>query len=336
MSKRKTVQQRCDVVLLVDQETGIRGKSGIFKVDHRSVEAQVLWCLRAQYRQVVVVPFDPEMHETVAELRRLKPRLVFNLTEWIDGDRSRDHEIAALLERLQLRYTGSGPEGLRLARDKVKTNRIAARHGVDVPRHFVIHPGARVCNTCVPYPLFVKPAIGDGSDDISKNSVVKNERELRARVRLLRRKQAGPLLCEEYIPGCDLFIALLGNAPQVLHPMEMVVRRRGAGAPQFSSRRVKQDVRYQKFWKIGYRKALLPAAVLRKIRRSSRKIFHALKLRGYARLDFRLTPEHRLVFLEANPNPDLARDGFCTNGCFVGVKYADVIRCITCETKKYN
>ena len=54
---------------------------------------------------------------------------------------------------------------------------------------------------------------------------------------------------------------------------------------------------------------------------ASRRIFHALKLRDYARIDYRLTPGSELVFLEANPNPDLARHTFGRDRCFAGVHY---------------
>lgn len=317
---------RCDVALLVDIETGARARDGSFKVDHGSVEGQVLRVLRRQHRGVVVVPYDPDAKVTAAALRALQPQLVFNLTEWIDGDRLRDHEVVRLLERLRLPHTGAAPAGLKLTRDKIRANRIAARHGADVPAHFTIAPGAPARNPGLAYPLFVKPARGDGSDHISSRSLVRNARELQVRARSLHAQNAGLLLCEEYIPGCDLFVALLGNKPRVLHPMEFVVRRPGRGAPLFSTQRVKHDVRYQQRWRLGYRKARLPVAMLRHIDVVSCALFHALKLRDYGRLDFRLTPEGRLVFIEANANPDLARDGFCSNGPFVGVAYDDVIR----------
>ena len=66
----------------------------------------------------------------------------------------------------------------------------------------------------------------------------------------------------------------------------------------------------------------------REIRRASRAAFHALKLSGYARLDYRLAPDNRLVFLEANANPDLDPHSFGTNRCFAGVRYRDAIKII--------
>ena len=64
----------------------------------------------------------------------------------------------------------------------------------------------------------------------------------------------------------------------------------------------------------------------REIIDASRRIFHALKLRDYARIDYRLTPDNELVFLEANPNPDLTPHTFGRDQCFAGIKYPDLIQ----------
>jgi D-alanine-D-alanine ligase-like ATP-grasp enzyme len=61
---------------------------------------------------------------------------------------------------------------------------------------------------------------------------------------------------------------------------------------------------------------------------ASRRIFHGLKLRDYARIDYRLTPENDFVFLEANPNPDLTRHTFGRERCFAGVTYPELISSI--------
>jgi D-alanine-D-alanine ligase len=61
------------------------------------------------------------------------------------------------------------------------------------------------------------------------------------------------------------------------------------------------------------------------VRQASGLIFKALKLRDYARIDYRLTPEGHLVFLEANPNPDLTRHTFGRDVCFAGVPYPRLI-----------
>jgi len=135
--------------------------------------------------------------------------------------------------------------------------------------------------------------------------VVANERQLRERVRIMRARSKAPLVCEEFIPGRDLYVALLGNRPQVMPAVELVIGKKGASAPRFATYRLKNDGAYRTRWRIRWRKAQLDSETQRKINDASRRMFHALRLRDYGRIDFRLTPDNRLVFIEANPNPDL-------------------------------
>jgi D-alanine-D-alanine ligase len=325
MPTKKAKKNKCEVALLVDEETGERLKSGRFVPDRGSMEEHILKCLRAHYSNVAVVPFNPDVTRTIMALRALEPGIVFNATEWVDGDRSLDAAITGLLEILKLKYTGSGPTGMRLARDKALSKTIAANFGVEVPRHFVLKPGERVKSDGFAFPMIVKPQFGDGSDEIRRNSVVKNQRQLRERVRIMHRRNKVPLVCEEFIPGRDLYVALLGNRPQVMPAVELVIGKKGASAPQFATFQLKNDGAYRTRWRIRWRKARLDSKTERKINDASRRIFHALNLRDYGRVDFRLTPDNRLVFIEANPNPDLHPHAMGNNLCFAGVQHADLI-----------
>ncbi len=323
--------------MLVDAETGERNKSGRFVPDLGSMEERVLESLGARYARVTVVPFGPDIVATLAELRRLKPRIVFNLTEWIDGDRKLDHAIAGVLEIMRFHYTGTGPVGMQLCRDKALSKHIAAAAGVDVPCCFTLGRGERIENPGLPYPLIVKPQFGDGSDEIGKAALVRTGRELRQRVRAIRSRLAEPVVCEEFIPGRDIYVGVIGNAPRVLAPIEMVVGSKKASAPKFATYRLKNDGSYRTKWRVRYRRARLSQRVMRKITEFSRKVFRVLKLRDYARLDFRLSDDGRLVFIEANPNPDLTPHTLGRNVCFVGIEYRHLIpRIVETARKRYR
>ncbi|MDP1674621.1 MAG: hypothetical protein Q8L65_16095, partial [Burkholderiales bacterium] len=84
-NKNAAAKVRCDIALLVDAEAGERRGNGRFVPERSSVEAYLLDELRAQRLNVTVVPFDAGVEPVIAELRALKPRLVFNLTECVDG-----------------------------------------------------------------------------------------------------------------------------------------------------------------------------------------------------------------------------------------------------------
>lgn len=315
------------IAVLVDEEVGEKGAAGRFVVERGTMEAHVLQALKEQHWDVRVVPFDPRIAPTVEALRAMKPRLVFNLTEWVGGDRRLDAAIAGVLEMLRLRYTGAGPEGMQLARDKALAKGIVADLGIAVAAHTVIN-GRRPSASGLAFPAIVKPQFGDGSDEIGNGALVRTARNLARRVKAIRRRMREPLMCEEFIPGRDLFVALLGNEPRVMPPLELTIGRRGAGAPQFATARVKSDAPYRTKWRVRYRQPQLPDDVLETIGKASRRIFRALKLRDYARIDYRLTPDNRLVFLEANPNPDLARHTFGRDRCFAGLAYPELIATI--------
>jgi D-alanine-D-alanine ligase len=308
--------------MLVDWETGERDRTSCFVPDRSSMEEKVWVALRASFPRVVVVPCGPDIVDTITELRSLKPRLVFNLTEWIAGDRSLDHAIAGLLDILKLRYTGTGRIGLQLCRDKALAKRIVAEAGVEVPRPYT--PNHAVTDGALPFPLIVKPRHGDASDGIVKASLVRTGRELRRRASALRAR-FDDLVFEEFIPGRDLYVGILGNEPRVLAPTEMVIESRSAAAPKFATYQVKNSGAYRTRWRVRYRLAELSAPIRRMINDYSVRAFRALSLRDYARLDFRLTDEGRLVFIEANPNPDLTPHTLGRNLCFVGVEYEKLI-----------
>ena len=317
----------CDIAVLVDEEVGERSADGRFVLERGTMEHYVVDALASAHGDVSVVPFDPDITSTVAALRGLKPGLVFNLTEWVAGDRRLDSAIAGMLDMMKLRYTGAGPDGMHLARDKALAKQVVADLGIAVAPHVIVN-GARPDPAQLEFPVIVKPQFGDGSDEIANGALVRSERELVRRVEAVHRRTRDPLMCEQFVAGRDLFVALLGNDPQVMPPLELVIGRAGATAPRFATSRVKNDPAYRSRWRVRYRVAQLPHEVTQRVRDASCRIFRALKLRDYARIDYRLTPQNELVFLEANPNPDLTRHTFGRNRCFAGVSYPDLISSI--------
>jgi D-alanine-D-alanine ligase len=322
-----SAQTVCDIAVLVDDEVGERDRTGRFVLERGTMEWYVLQMLEQQHRSVCVVPFDPEITSTIAALKALKPALVFNLTEWVAGDRRLDSAIAGMLEMMKLRYTGAGADGMQLARDKALAKQVVANLGISVAPHAVAN-GRRPDVSSLAFPLIVKPQFGDGSDEIANGALVRTENELARRLEAVRKRTSEPLLCEQFIPGRDLFVALLGNEPRVMPPLELVVGRHGTAAPRFATARVKNDPRYRTRWRIRYREAKLPQELMQRVVDASRLVFHTLKLRDYARIDYRLSADDQLVFLEANPNPDLTRHTFGRERCFAGITYPELISSI--------
>ncbi len=335
MSQKKKVSHG-RIVLLVDPEAGHQGRGGPFLVDRFSMEDYVLRSLRRFSRDATVVPFEADVVTTLQRLRELKPGLVFNITECVDGDRRHDHAIAATLDMLAIPYTGTGAVGMQLCRDKALSKQIVAAHGIEVPRFVTADGPHSLAQHGLRFPVIVKPQFRDGSDDIAKGALVAHTAQMRQRAHALLRKTREPVICEEFIHGRDLYVAVLGNGVvQVMPPVELVIgRSQHPAAPKFATRRLKDSGSYRTRWRVRWRHARLDAALLAEVRRSSRKIFNLLQLRDYARLDYRLTDDGQLKFIEANPNPDLHPHAMGTNRCFVGIEHGRLIKRIVAIARR--
>ncbi len=271
------------------------------------MEFHVVEELRLMGHKVIVVPFVPDLMKTIEALKSAEPDLVFNMTERVQDDRRKDVHVTALLELLYLPYTGAGPTGLTICRDKAVCKRILSHHRIRFPRFVTLPPGRTRVRLKSFYPAIVKPLYADGSDGISLSSLVSSEQELTDRVRKIHEQMKQPVICEEFVDGREVYVGILGNERlTALPPREIRFGRLEEGGPAIATARVKWDNAYREKWKIEYVHADLPSDVEKRIIRVSKKIYRLLHLRDYGRIDLRLTPDGEVVFLEANPNPNLA------------------------------
>lgn len=270
-----------------------------------SVEYHVVETLRGLGHQVEVVPFTGGITASVETLKAAAPELVFNLTEHYRGDRRMDRNVAALLELLGLPYTGSGPVGLMLCRDKGLCKRILSHHHVRVPNFTMLAPGKTRVPKRLAYPLIVKPGFEDGSDGISLASLVYNPRDLAERVSMLHDRMKQPVICEEFIEGREIYVGITGNHRLRAYPAREVRFGDEGQGPRFATSRVKLDDAYRKKWGIEFTDAHLAPKLAERAARIAKRAYRLLHIQDYGRIDMRVTGDGQLVVLEANPNPDL-------------------------------
>ncbi len=321
-----TRRRRGTIALLVDWEACDPGRGGTFVVPRHSAEWHVQRALVANGYYTAVVPFTADVGASVERLERCAPALVFNLTEAIDGDRSMDAVIADVLDFLRLPYTGSGPGALAVCRDKAGSKRIVRESGVAVPKFVTAATAAGVQRLRLP--AIVKPQFGDGGDGISRASLVRDRTTLVRRVGAITRRFRMPAICEEFIAGRDLYVSMLADARGAIEPMppmELNIGRKLPAGPQFATDQLRHNPAYRTRWRVRWRRAKLAPALLANVWRDARAAFTALGMRDYGRVDFRLSDEGELRFIEANPNHDLARHAFAINVCFAGVPYEAAI-----------
>lgn len=313
------------VLVLVDDEVLLAGNKRFIR---GAPDRHVVTALRSFMKRVVVRSYTgvPDFLKTVDEI---KPSLVFNLTEHSDGDRRKDSHISALMDLIRIPYTGTGPDGMMLCRDKMLSKMVAAQQGFGVPRCFSVKAGEPYPPCTLPFPLVVKPRFGDASDGIHQTSLVKNRRALLKQIAALHRRWPA-VICEEYVPGRDIMVGIAGG--RLMTAREFIVKRSTPNAPQLASYRFKHDDKYRKRWKIHTIFAQLTGQQLRTLEPLALRTFDALGMRDYGRLDLRLTPSDEWVFLEANPNPALVPFRKSASGSWTKADHRKLVKEIVQKT----
>lgn len=228
--------------------------------------------------------------------------IVFNIAEGFKG-RNRESQVPAMLELLDIPYTGSDPATLSLALDKALAKKIVRQAGIHTPNFQLMLTGKeRLNKEFTNFPLIVKPVAEGSSKGVVSKSVCHSEAELREVVKELVGKYQQPALIEEYIGGREFTVGLLGERrPRVLPPMEIVFLDKEEKTPVYSFQH-KLDwndrIRYDA-------PAKLEPALLEKLRAAARGSFMALGCRDVARIDFRMDDKGRIYFIECNPLPGL-------------------------------
>jgi D-alanine-D-alanine ligase-like ATP-grasp enzyme len=236
---------KCETaVVLVDPEVL---RPGTVRLNAGQPERFVVRSLRRFAGRVAIHPFTC----VAAFLKMLedeRPSLVFNLTEHVYGDRRMDSHICALMELERIAYTGTGPTGMALCRDKALSKVMAERAGFRVPGWFATKTLQPRLAPGVQFPLVVKPRFGDGSEGIGQNSLVASHTDLMARIRALGTGGVKDAICEEYIAGREMVIAIAGK--RTMPVREFVVGRKGDGAPVLACQRFKHDKAYRRRWRV--------------------------------------------------------------------------------------
>lgn len=300
------------------------------KQQDKPTEASVLECLARLGHEVETLAVYDNVTAIVEKLKACAPDLVFNLTESFLHDRSHEPNIPALLDLMKVRYTGSGPDALMLCKDKALAKKVLAYHHVRLP-NFVVsrqtHPLRHLRRFT--YPAFVKPVGEESSDGISKASFARDESEALERVKYVHQKFNCDVLIEEYIEGRELYLSVLGNHRlTVFPPREIFFEQMPEDAPKFATYHAKWNEKYREKWGIKNGPAKeLPERVPQHLEQLAKKVYRLLKIRGFGRIDVRLTPAGEVFVIEANPNPSLAEDeDFAQSAADAGVKYDALVQ----------
>ena len=263
-------------------------------------------------------------------IHEFKPQITFNMTEAFRDIHLYDQHVVSHLELLGQSYTGCNPRGMTLARDKALTKKIMHYHRIRVPAFAVFARGRKITRPKkLTFPLLVKSINVEGSIGIAQASVVHDDQKFEERVRFIHESLQTYAIAEQYIEGRELYVGVLGNLRLTTLPAwELRFDKVPEDAPRIASRKVKFDVAYQKKWGIDSGRAEgLPESAERALPKLCRRIYRFLGLTGYARLDFRMTPDGHLYLLEANPNPHIGKsEEFAESAEAAGMRYEHLLQ----------
>jgi D-alanine-D-alanine ligase len=297
--------------------------------DKQTTEYHVIDALRILGHRVSVLGSMGDIEETIVKLKEQEPDLVFNLTEHLGGDRKFDKNIAALLEMMEIPFTGAGSTGLLLSRDKRLCKQLLSLHKIRVPTFVSLPYNKNIRRPkTLDFPLVVKPALEDSSEGISNASIVWKEETLKERVKFVHERWKQPAIAEEYIEGQELYVSILGNKKLCVLPIrECFFNPEDNKGPCLATYRVKWNAKYREKWDIKFGFAELEAPLIKKIERLCKKVYKVLQLRDYGRIDIRLRPDKKIFILEANPNPDLAYgEEIAESADKCGISYENLIK----------
>ena len=299
-------------------------------IEEWKTEYDVARSLRELGHDVQVLGVSDDLMPIRRTVDGWEAQAVFNLLMEFQDVGAYQVHIASYLELLGVPFTGCNSRGILLSRDKALCKKILRYHRIPTAR-FAVYPLGRKAQLRrgLRFPLIVKSVDEEASLGISQASVVRDEEHLRERVDFVHRSVGTDAIAEEYIEGRELTIGVLGNQRlQTLPIWELFFRDLPEGSVPILTARAKWDLAYQK--RVGIETGPpdnLPDATAKRIAHLARRVYRAVGLSGYARLDLRLTPDDQIYVIEANATPDVADDeDLALSARSAGISYPNLLQ----------
>ena len=249
----------------------------------------------------------------VDELKKLKPKIVFNA---LHGKYGEDGFVQSILESLKIPYTHSGVLSSSLAMNKVLSRIIFRKNNIKVPKYFLLNKDYKVNlikqlkRKKIKFPIVIKP-IDEGSSlgvYICKTKIQFNNNYNKLK------KNYDEILVEEYIPGKEIQVAIMGN--KELGAIELVPKR------EFYDYQAKYSVKAKT-------KHIMPATITKKkyleVLLLAKKAHTSLGCRGITRSDFKFF-KNKFYLLETNTQPGMTKLSLVPEiASYLGIKFEDLV-----------
>lgn len=269
-------------------------------------------------------------------LKNTSVDIVFNIAEGTSG-RGREAQVPAILNFLGIPYSGSDETTLCLALDKALTKRYLSTYNIMTPAYQLIKTPDFKLDPALRFPLIIKPDCEGSSKGISDLAIIDNEEQLFNAVGRNFKLYGQPILVEEYIKGREFTVGILGNGSgmRVFEPMEICYLSKER-ENRIYSYNVKKN--YKKYVEYSC-PPLLDANTTKEMKEIAAEVYTALDCRDFSRIDFRLSDDGKIYFIEINPLPGLAPgySDFPMLAGFCGMDYQTlVVSVLNSALKRYG
>lgn len=293
------------------------------------------------YHNVILIEADESAFE---KFKDIKPDIVFNIAEGFNGQ-SREAQIPAMLDMLQIPFTGSDALTLGITLDKARTKEILSYHKIPNAKFLLIDKYLPIYNHSFTFPLIVKPVSEGSSKGIFSSSLVKNYDELNAEIKRVIDEYNQPALVEEYLPGREFTIAVLGNGEEA--KILPIIEIKFEDFPE----NVEPLYSYEAKWILDTKDnifdvfecpAKLEPGLENKIKETVLRTYNVLKCRDWSRVDVRLDQNRIPNIIEINPLPGILPDpnensSYPKAARAAGMEYNEMIQTVLYEAcKRYN
>ena len=301
----------------------------------------IISALRAKGHNVEAI--DVEYPNLFSYFRKNRVDMVFNIAEG-KCSKFRESEVPAVLDYLNIPYTGSNTFSLALAMNKALTKKILNAENIPTPRFQVFSKGNEELEPGLKFPLIVKPNCEGSAKGINKSNVVNTTDELFKKVQETINLYKQEALVEEFIEGKELTVGILENGKTTILPiLEIDFSTCLNSGEFFYSWRMKE---FQGNKELGlvptfHCPARLDKEIEERVKQAALKTHRAVGCLDISRTDIRLNKDNIPYVLEINPLPGLdpKESNFPIMAYAAGMKYEDLIEAIlisASERKRLN
>jgi D-alanine-D-alanine ligase len=282
--------------------------------------------LRHLHYKPILLPFGLDLNQIITQLKSLKPLAVFNIVETLAFRGSLIYFAPAILDTLQIPYTGCGTHAVFQTSNKPLAKKIMRDAGIATP-DWITHDGLG-SQKDIARKYLIKSSWEHASIGLDEDSLINHTNKAKILKEMSRRKEklGGSCYAEAYIDGREFNIALLSgkNGVKVLPIAEMLFQDYAPDKLKIVGYKAKWDTDSFEYnntmRKFDFSEK--DANLISALREIALRCWNLFSLRGYARVDFRVDNNGMPWVLEINSNPCLSPDaGFAAALQQAKIKY---------------